>query len=174
VSGLRAGIVEDGTALGDAIVSSLRRLRGRITSSQAIILMTDGRNNAGDVDPAVAAAAAKALGVRVHTIGVGVRGPAVVPVENPLGGVLFRDVELDLDEAGLREIASVTGGRYFRAEDREVLADVFRTIGEIERRSFEDSVHFSHRELYPVLLQVVLILALMELVLRTTYLRRVP
>ena len=174
VSGLRAGIVEDGTALGDAIVSALRRLRGRNASSQAIILITDGRNNAGEIDPVVAAAAAKALGVRVHAIGVGSRGPAVVPVENPLGGVLFRDVELDLDEAELRDIASVTGGRYFRAEDREVLADVFRTIDRIERRSFEDTVHLSHRELYPVLLQLALVLAIVELVLRTTCLRRVP
>lgn len=107
---LDAGAIEDGTALGDAILAALNRLRERPAGSRAVILLTDGRSNAGTASSAVAAAAAKALGIRVHAVGIGSRGTAVIPIPSPLGGTIYRRVEADLDETTLREIATATGG----------------------------------------------------------------
>lgn len=140
---LQTGAIEDGTAIGDAILAALNRLRGGPAErpagqgangqakSQAIILITDGRSNAGASSPQVAAAAARKLGIRVHTIGIGSSGPAVIPVEDPLGGTAYRSVQADLDEVSLREIAATTGGSYFRADDRDILAPTVqvRSIG---------------------------------------------
>lgn len=182
VARLETGAIEDGTALGDAILAALNRLwdasgnslDDRRMKSRAVILITDGRGNAGTVSPRMAASAARTLGVRVHAIGIGSRGPAVIPVEDPLGGILYRRVEADLDETVLREIAAATGGGYFRADDRDVLARVFREIDRIEKRPMEEKVFFSYRELFSPLLLGVLLLGMAELTLRTTLLRKLP
>jgi Ca-activated chloride channel family protein len=186
VSEFQAGAVEDGTAVGDAILASLNRLRARPGGereestnssgqrSQAIILVTDGRNNAGATTPQLAASAAKALGVRIHAIGIGSHGRAVLPVANPFGGTLYRQVEADLDEATLSEIATTSGGSYQRADDRDMLAGVFREIDRLEKRPAEQRVYFSRREVFPPLLLFALLLAASELALRATWLRRVP
>ncbi len=190
VEQLRIGAVEDGTAVGDAILAALNRLRPPAAAaqasatpappdlarakSQAVILMTDGRSNAGKVDPMLAAAAAKAVGIRVHTIGIGSRGQAVIPIEDPLGGTLLRKIEADLDESTLREIAATTGGRYFRADDVGILTQVFREIDRLEKRPLETKVFFSYREHFPDLLLAVLTLGLLELILRATVLRQLP
>lgn len=174
VANLQVGMVEDGTAIGDAILSALNRLRDRPAASQAIILMTDGRNNVGEVAPLSAAAAAKALGVRIHAIGIGSRGPVVMPMESPLGGTLFRDVQADLDEATLSAIASSTGGQYFRADDRENLASVFDAIDTLEKRRVEEVVHFIYGELYHFVLLSALIAAILAFILRHTLLRQLP
>lgn len=174
VARLQVGMVEDGTAIGDAILSALNRLRDRPAASQAIILMTDGRNNAGEVEPLSAAAAAKALGVRIHTIGIGSRGPVVVPMESPLGGTLFRQVQADLDEATLSSIAANTGGQYFRADDRENLASVFDAIDTLEKRRVEEVAYFSHDELYHFILLSALFAAMLEFMLSHTLLRQLP
>ncbi len=182
VAGLQTGLIEDGTAIGDAILSALNRLRGLSAQdrspgkarSQAIILITDGRSNAGTTSPLTAAAAAKALGVRVHTIGIGTRGPAVIPIEDPLGGTLYRPLQADLDETVLRQIAATTGGSYARADDRDSLQQVVGQIDRLEKRRIEEKVFFSYRELFPALLMAVLALGLLELLLRATLLRRLP
>jgi Ca-activated chloride channel homolog len=174
VANLQVGLVEDGTAIGDAILAALNRLRERPAASQAIILVTDGRNNAGEVEPLSAAAAAKALGIRIYTIGIGSRGPVVMPMESPLGGTLFRDVQADLDEATLSEIASNTGGRYFRADDQENLASVFDAIDTLEKRQVEEVLYFSYGELYHFVLLSALFVAILELMLRHTSLRQLP
>ena len=171
---LDAGAIEDGTALGDAILAALNRLRDRPAQSRAVILVTDGRSNAGAVSPALASAAAKALGIRVHAIGIGSRGEAVLPVPSPLGGTSYRRVEADLDEAALRGIAGASGGSYFRADDRDMLAGVFREIDRLEKSTAEQKVYFSYRELYPPLLLAALALLLAEFALRRTVLRRLP
>jgi len=178
VARLETGRIEDGTALGDAILAALNRLRAAPAQArrrgQAIILITDGRNNAGASEPRLAAAAAKALRIRIHTIGIGARGEVVIPMENPLGGTLYRRVAADLDETTLREIAAITGGGYFRADDRSVLARVFQEIDRLEKRPIEEKVHFNYRELFPAPLLGALALALAELALRATGLRRLP
>ena len=172
IAGLKPGVVEDGTALGDAILAAVNRLRGQASSSRAVILVTDGRNNAGDSDPNLAAAAAKAMGIRVHAIGIGARGPVVVPIDDPLTGTLYRQVDADLDETTLRNIATTTGGAYFRADDSGVLTEVFREIDRLEKRPIEEIVHFTHREWFPALLLGMLVLGMIELFLGATMLRR--
>lgn len=178
VAGLRSGAIEDGTALGDALLTALNRLRGgasrRPAASQAVILLTDGRNNAGATSPRVAAAAARTLGIRVHAIGIGARGEAVIPVEDPLGGTVYRQVPADLDEAVLGEIANITGGGYFRADDAAGLAAVFREIDRLEKRRIEEKVHFAYGELFPALLLAMLALLAAELTLRAGLLRTLP
>jgi Ca-activated chloride channel homolog len=171
---LDVGAIEDGTALGDAILAALNRLRDKPANSRAVILITDGRSNAGTASPGLASSAAKALGIRVHAIGIGSRGPAVIPVPSPLGGATYRRVDADLDEAALREIAGATGGSYFRADDGKVLSGVFREIDRLEKSPVEEKVFFSYRELYPPFLLAALALLLAELVLRLTLLRRLP
>ena len=174
VDRLETGAIEDGTALGDALLSALNRLRDKPAQSRAVILITDGRNNAGSATPALASAAAKALGIRVHAIGIGSRGRTVIPVASPLGGTLYRQVDAELDEATLRTIAGATGGGYFCADDRDMLAQVFREIDRLERTSAEARVFFSYRELYPPVLLAALALLMAELTLRQTWLRRLP
>lgn len=182
VARLQTGAIEDGTAIGDAILAALNRLRAKPAQnpsqdqarSQAVILITDGRSNAGATTPMTAAAAAKALGIRIHAIGIGSRGPAVIPIDDPLGGTLYRQVQADLDEPVLRGIAATTGGSYFRADDRGSLERVVREIDRLEKRPIEEKVFFNYRELFPMLLLAVLALGMAELVLRTTLLRRLP
>jgi Ca-activated chloride channel family protein len=181
VAQLQTGVIEDGTAIGDAMLAALNRLRSAASEgnagqaqSQAIILLTDGRSNAGSSTPELAAAAARTLGVRVHTIGIGASGPAVIPVDDPLGGTSYRAVQADLDESTLREIASSTGGSYFRADDRDVLAKAFADIDRLEKRRIEEKVFFSYEEMFPALLLVALALGVAELGLRTTLLRTLP
>ncbi len=185
VTRLQAGSVEDGTALGDALLAALNRLRAQPATDpagptaveaqgQAIIVITDGRSNAGTATPQVAAMAAKALGIRIHTIGIGSHGQAVIPMVDPLGNTRYRRVEADLDEATLREVASISGGSYFRADDRDVLAKVFRDIDRLEKRPMEQKIHFAYQEQFPPLLVAALAIALVELMLRATLLRKLP
>ena len=171
---LETGAIEDGTALGDAIMAALNRLRDRPAGSRCVIVITDGRSNAGTTAPGLAAAAAKALGIRVHAIGIGSRGTAVIPVVSPLGGTQYRRLEADLDETTLSGIAATTGGGYFRADSRDVLARVFREIDRLEKTVLRDKVFFSYRELYHFFLLAALALLLCELLLRQTLLRRLP
>jgi Ca-activated chloride channel family protein len=190
VAQLTTGAIEDGTAVGDAILAAINRLRPDVDASrsatsadrkvptsprsQAIILMTDGRSNADKVEPVLAAAAAKALGIKVHTIGIGTNRQAVIPMADPLGGILLRKIRADLDESTLREIAASTGGRYFRADDIAILSRVFREIDLLEKRPIESRVFNSYREQFPQLLLAALALGFLELALRTTVLRQWP
>jgi len=171
---LETGAIEDGTALGEAILAALNRLRDRQAGSRAVVLVTDGRSNAGATSPALAAAAARALGIRVHAIGIGSRGGARIPYASPLGGTAYRRVAADLDEATLREVAASTGGGYFRADDRGALDRVFHEIDRLERSELEQKVFFRYRELGTPLLLAALALLLGELLLRQTLLRRLP
>lgn len=182
IAQLQTGVIEDGTAIGDALLAALNRLRGKTSNKQAkdqsrsraVIIITDGRNNAGIASPQLAASAAKAMGIRVHAIGIGSRGPAVIPLEDPMGGTLYRQVQADLDEAVLREIAVITGGSYFRADDRASLERVIREIDRLEKRPIEEKVFFNYREMFPVLLFGALALGIAEWILRLTLLRRLP
>ena len=170
---LEPGAIEDGTALGDAIIAALNRLRDRPAQSRALIVITDGRSNAGSTSPEVAAAAAAALGIRVHAIGIGSLGPAVIPVPSPLGGTIYTPLQADLDESTLQGVAAATGGRYFRADDGQVLSRVFREIDRLEKSPLQQKVFFSYRELYHPLVLAALALLFAELSLGQGWLRRV-
>jgi Ca-activated chloride channel family protein len=179
---------EDGTAIGDAIALSVERLRDledrKEIKSRIMILLTDGENTAGDLEPAVAAEIAKAYGIKIYTIGVGTRGFAKVPVQF-MGRTVLRDVPVSIDEDTLREVARTTGGEYFRATDTDSLVEIYEKIDSLEKtrteqrryRQFEDFATDSFRFAgiaMPPLLVVPLVLLALDLLLSGTRLRRLP
>ncbi|MBI5655840.1 MAG: VWA domain-containing protein [Geobacter sp.] len=174
IARLEAGSVEDGTALGDGLLAAINRLRSSPAESRTVILVTDGRSNTGGLTPSAAASVAAALGIKVHTIGIGGEGEALFPVEDPLGGQVWRRISADLDEPVLRKIASVTGGEYFWADGAESLQTVFREIDRLEKRKIEEKQRQSVRELFPYLLTVVLCLMMLEQLLLSGRLGRLP
>jgi len=161
---------QDGTAIGLGLATALNRLRDSDARSRVVVLVTDGRNNRGQIGPKAAAEAARALGVKVYTIGVG--SDEEVPM--PLGGLGRRLVRIELDEELLKEIATVTGGQYFRATDAEALERVFRTIDELEKTEIESKVRVIYSEMFPLFLVPGIGALLIERLLANTRLRRLP
>lgn len=175
VEALKLGMVpEEKTAIGTALATSLARLRDSQAKSKVIILLTDGMNNAGKVDPATAAEMAKALNVKIHTIGIGKEGYARVPVRDPMMGVSYARMKTEIDENTLREISGQTGGLYFRAESEEGLSEIYKTIDQMEKTSVEVKVYADYRELFPYLLWPAFLLFLLERLLARTALRVLP
>ena len=171
---LEVGIIEDGTAVGMGLATAVKRLQASDGESKVVILLTDGRSNRGEVGPVTAARMAQALGVRVYTIGVGTRGNAPVPVPDPLLGTRMATMRVDIDEPTLREIAELTGGRYFRATDNESLASIYEEIDELERTEIEVENFTQYAEKFPAVLAFALLLLLMEVGLSQTVLRKLP
>jgi len=161
---------QEGTAIGLGLATALNRLRESEARSKVVVLVTDGRNNSGQIGPKAAAEAAQALDVRVHTIGVGSDGEVPIPV-GPLGR---RYVRIELDEELLRELAQSTGGQYFRATDAEGLREVFATIDELEKTEIESKVRVVYSEIFPKFLVPAILLFLFERMLLSTRLRRLP
>lgn len=137
INDLRVGTLEDGTAIGSGLATAVNRLRRIPGKSKVVLLLSDGENNRGAVDPRTAAQAAAALGVRVYTIGVGTEGEARIPTGRGLSGFRYEMLAVGVDEALLRDIARHTGGRYFRATGSEALARVFQQIDQLERAPIE-------------------------------------
>jgi len=137
IAELRTGELPDGTAIGNALASAVNRLRDSETTSKIIILLSDGVNSAGDIAPLDAAPLAKELGIRVYTIAAGSDGPVRVPVQTMFGKTVYRRTRIPVDTETLSRIASMTGGRFFRAEDEEELENVFAEIDELERTEIE-------------------------------------
>lgn len=170
----------NGTAIGDAMMNALRRLERSQAPSKVIILLTDGAQNAGRAHPAQAAAVAQALGVRIHTVGVGKRsGTQLIPVQNPFTGSLSWSEapirpEEQVDEASLREIAQTTGGHFFLATNREELKKIYTDIDAMEKSEIRTRTFTKYRELYPFWLLIGALLLLIELLLGRTRLMRVP
>lgn len=164
---------ESGTALGMGLASATNRLRASSAKSKVVVLVTDGRNNQGQIGPDAAAEAARALDVRVYAIGVGSEGLAPIPVDTAFGRRYVMQ-ELDLDEELLVRIAERSGGRYFRATDPEGLAAIFETIDRLEKSEIESRERVLYTELFRMALLPALGLLLLEGALVTTRLRRVP
>jgi Ca-activated chloride channel family protein len=165
----------DGTAIGSAIATAANRLKGGTGKSRVMILLTDGRNNAGEIDPLTAAQAAAALGIRIYTIGAGQPGGALYPVDDPfLGRRYVRIPEQELDEATLAKIAELTSGRYFRATDTASLAQIFKQIDTMEKTDIKTLKYTHYRELFGYLLWPALILLGCELALAGLWLRTLP
>jgi len=168
------GMIEDGTAIGSALATAAGRLRGSDAKSKIAILLTDGQNNAGKVSPVAAADAAKALGVKVYTIGAGTRGMAPFPARDLFGNKIYQPVAVDIDEDTLKKIAQKTGGRYFRATDTASLEGVYAEIDALERTEFSAPRFLDYYELYPWLILPALGLLFIEIGLAHTRLRRLP
>lgn len=167
------GMIEDGTAIGMGLATAVNRLRTSGSQSRIIILLTDGVNNRGSIDPLTAAAIAETFGIRVYTVGVGSRGPAPFPVQTPRG-IQYRNIEADIDEDVLREIASMTGGRYFRATDEDKLAGIYSEIEQMER-SLIDVRHFTaSRDEYRTFAFFAGLFLLLEWLIRVLWLRSIP
>jgi Ca-activated chloride channel family protein len=170
---IRSGMIQDGTAIGNAIANGVNRLKESDAKSRIIILLTDGVNNAGEVDPRSAAEIAKAFGIRIYTIGVGTRGEAPYPVQTPFG-TRYQMVPVEIDEALLSEIAEITGGQYFRATNNRTLAEIYEKIDKLEKTKIEITSYKNASEKYHSWLWGGLILLLVELGLSRTILRKLP
>lgn len=142
---LNTEMLEDGTAIGSAVASAVNHLRESEAKSKVVILLTDGENNAGTISPEDAAQAAKALGIKVYTVGAGTDGYVQVPVRSPFGGLQYRRVFSRIDETTLKEIARITDAAYFRARDRQGLSEVYAAIDELEKTEI-DVHHYTQFE----------------------------
>jgi len=165
---------DDGTALGMGLATGVNRLRESDAKSKVVVLVTDGVNNRGQVGPRAAAEAARAIGVKVYTIGVGSEGEAPVPVDYGPFGVRYVMQRVELDEDLLQEIAESTDGRYFRATDAEGLERIFETIDKLEKTKIESRFRVLYSELFPMVLLPGVVLLLLERLLVATRLRRLP
>lgn len=168
------GMIEDGTAIGSALATAAGRLEASDAKSKVVVLLTDGQNNAGRIAPLTAAEAARALGIRVYTVGAGTRGLAPFPSRDFFGNVVYQPVQVDIDDAALTEIAQLTGGRYYRATDTASLERIYAEIDALERTEFEAPKSYDWSELYVWLLLPALALLLAEVGLANTLLRRLP
>src|SRR5436305_11350407 len=163
VSNLQAGQLEDGTAIGNAIATAANRLRDAPGKSRVLILLTDGVNNRGSIEPLVAAKAAEAYGIKVYGIGVGSVGMAPVPVgRNAAGGLRYEYQPVEIDEGLLSNIARMTGGRYFRARDAAALQNIYAFIDQMERAPVHSTTVVRYRELYRWPLSIALLALLAE------------
>ena len=171
---LEVGVVEDGTAIGMGLATAVKRLDDSSAESKVIVLLTDGQNNRGSIDPPTAAQMAQALGVRIYAVGAGTRGAAPMPVNDPLFGRRTVQVQVDIDDAALERVASLTGGRYFRATDRESLERVYEEIDALETTAIEMTSFTRYGELFHLPLGAGLGLLLLEAALGRTVLRRLP
>ncbi len=174
INDIKMGMLEDGTAIGDGLATSINRIKDGKAKSKSIILITDGTNNTGNVAPLTAAEIAKKYGIKVYTIGVGRNGTAPMPQQNYYGGIDYVNMPVVIDEATLQQIANTTGGRYFRATGNTVLKDIFSEIDQLEKTQM-DVKHFSHTEdNYMLWAWLALGLFLLEILLRHTVLRTIP
>jgi len=167
-------IDERKTAIGTAIATAANRLRESDADSRVIVLLTDGRSNAGEIDPVTAAEAARALGIRIYAIGAGTPEGGPIPVDDPVWGKRYVHAETDIDEETLGRIAEITGGRYFRATSESMLKDVYERIDELETTKIEVK-HFTHyTELAARFIIAALAVVVLELLARVTIVRRSP
>jgi Ca-activated chloride channel homolog len=168
------GMLEDGTAIGVGLATACNRLKSSDAKSRVAILLTDGQNNAGMVDPITAARVAASLGIKVYTIGVGTRGRAPMPIDDPVFGRRLVSVEVDIDEESLMKIAKLTGGEYFRATDREELSAIYDRIDQMEKSKVESETFVEYTDRFVWFLIPALGLLVLELGLGETVLRESP
>ncbi|MES2477243.1 MAG: VWA domain-containing protein [Verrucomicrobiota bacterium] len=174
VASVKMGQVEDGTAIGSAIASAVSHLKDSKAKSRIVILLTDGVNNAGAVNPETAAEAAKTLGIKIYAIGAGTRGDAPMPVQDAFGRTHLQTVKVEIDDEMLLRVAEATGGQYFRATDTDSLEKIYDSINQLEKTTRKLKKYQQYDELYLWFLIPGLCLLLLELVLSQTRFRRLP
>ncbi|MDQ7798277.1 MAG: VWA domain-containing protein [Candidatus Edwardsbacteria bacterium] len=168
------GLVADGTAIGMGLASAVGRIKDSKSKSRIIILLTDGLNNAGEVDPITAAKLAQTYGIKIYSIGVGSKGPVPFPVDDPVFGRRYAQVQLDLDMAALEGISRLTGGQSFLASDAEALKLIYDEIDRMEPTTYKVTRHTVYSEKAGIFMLAALILFLLNLLLSFTFLRRLP
>jgi len=171
---VESGMIDDGTAIGEGLATAVNRLKESKAKSKVIVLLTDGENNRGVIDPLTAAEIAKAFDVRVYTIGVGTIGTAPYPVQSPFGGITYKNLPVKIDEDVLTKIADLTGGKYFRATDNKKLEAIYAEIDQLEKTKIEVKKYSRKEEKYLLFAFIAAFLLVLELGLRNTILRRIP
>jgi Ca-activated chloride channel family protein len=171
---LRSGIIEDGTAIGNGLATAINRLRESEAKSKVIILLTDGVNNRGEIAPLMAANIAADMGIKVYTIGVGTRGKAPYPAVDMFGNMVFQMMDVEIDEQTLEQIAKTTGGRYFRATDRDKLKSIYDEINSLEKSKVEITDLTIYHERFLPLLLLAIGLLVAEFLLEKVVLKRIP
>lgn len=142
------GMVRDGTAIGMGIATAVNRLRDSQAESKVIILLTDGMNNSGEIDPITAGEIADTYGIRIYTVGIGSRGTAPYPVDDPIFGRRYQNVQVNIDEEMLQQISQQTGGRYWRATDLEQYTEIYQEIDRLEQSEIEEITYVDYEDLY--------------------------
>jgi Ca-activated chloride channel homolog len=168
------GMVEDGTAIGTAIANSCNRLKDSPSISKVIVLLTDGVNNTGKIDPITAAEIAASLDIKIYTIGIGKPGNAPFPVDDPFLGRIYKYIPNALDEEVMQKVADLTGGIYFRAETSEKLTEVYKEISELETTEIKTKGYIQYRELFSPFVMIAMGLILIESLLGRTRFRKIP
>ncbi len=174
INDIKMGMLQDGTAIGDGLATSINRIKDGKAKSKSIILLTDGSNNTGNVAPMTAAETAKQMGIKVYTIGIGTNGTAPYPQENMFGRIEYVNLPVVIDEATLRNIAETTGGKYFRATGNNVLSEIFAEIDKLETTKMDTRDFTSTEDDYMPWGIAALALFSLIIVLRYTILRSIP
>jgi Ca-activated chloride channel family protein len=171
---VRIGLIEDATAIGSGISTSLLRLKNSKAKSRIIVLLTDGVNNAGKIKPLDAAKMAQALGIKVYTIGAGTTGIVPFPVTDEFGNKHYEQAQFDLDEDTLKKIADMTGAKYFRAADTESLRNIYAEIDKLERTKIEDKGYKQYEPLFGFFVLAAMLLLAIEIILTNSLFLKIP
>ena len=171
--GVQYGMIEDGTAIGLGLANAVNRIKDGKAKSKVIILLTDGSNNRGDIAPVSAAEIAKTFGIRVYAIGVGSHGMVRVPVPTPLG-MQYQLMESEFDEQTLKDIANITGGKYFRATDNLKLRSIYQEIDQLEKTKISVREYSKKNEIFYIFALAAFVCLISEILLRNTVLRKIP
>jgi len=171
---VKFGMIKDGTAIGMALANCVNRLRESPSKSKVIILLTDGVNNAGQIDPLTAATIAKTMNVKIYTIGAGKPGNAMYPIDDPIFGKRYVYLPNEIDEETLKEIARKTGGKYFRARSEEELEEIYTEIDRLEKTEIKVNEYVQYRELFSIFVILGLGFLVLEMFLSQTVFRKIP
>ena len=170
---IKSGMIEDGTALGDGLATAVSRLKTSKAISKVIILLTDGVNNMGSLDPLSAAEIAKLYGIRIYTIGVGTTGMAPYPVQTPFG-IQLQNMEVKIDEPLLREVSRLTDGKYFRATNTVKLRQIYQEIDKLEKSKIDVTEFRKKKEEYLLLALIACVLLALEILFRNIWFKNIP
>ncbi len=170
---VKSGVIEDGTAIGMAIANGVNRLKDSKARSKVMILLTDGMNNSGELDPITAAKIARTFGIKIYTIGVGTMGTAPYPVQTAFG-VRYQNVPVEVDEETLREVADLTSGRYYRATNNETLEAIYAEIDKLEKTRMNVRVYRKYAELFYGWAGLGLVFLVIEWGISNTLFRKIP
>ena len=172
-NGVNYGLIEDGTAIGLGLANAVNRIKDSKARSKVIILLTDGSNNRGDIAPITAAEIAPSFGIRVYAIGVGSYGKVNIPVQTPMG-LQYQLMDSEFDEKSLQNIATMTGGQYFRATNNNKLRSIYQEIDQMEKTKIDVREYNKKNEEFYIFAIVALLLLVAEVLLRNTVLKRIP
>lgn len=168
---IQMGVVEDGTAIGMGLATAVNRLKDSKARSKVIILLTDGQNNAGEIDPGTAADLAVTYGIKIYSIGAGTKGMARYPIQDPIFGKRYQNMKVDIDEPMLISMAQMTGGKYYRATDSKSLQAIYDEIDSLEKTKVDELIYTDYQELYEYFLLPALALLAFSMLLSKTLFR---